>query len=357
MSKRRWWSPFRSRQRPATAAPPANAIGAERPASASVANAAVAAGGAAAGDAESPAEAAGRRQRFVAWMLGPPAPVAEAAPPAFLGQMLERLDAVIASDTQRAALLPRAAHVVPQLMKILRDEHYSSVDVASRIAKDVMLSAEVIRSATGAYRRTADEEAGGEIDLARAVAIVGTTGLRRAIASVVLRPIFDAAGKSLSARAAPQIRLHAEKKARLASTLAAAAGLDPFDGYLAGLLHDAGWTATLRGIDGLGDLFVSADDIAHPAVVPQLARRRDTLFGLIVAPWDLSRGLDALAGEIGRDGLVGVRSPLGRALAEADRLAELHALAAGRRGVNAVPDWEALAKPVQDTFHALPAKA
>ena len=71
---------------------------------------------------------------------------------------MERLDEVIASDTLRAGLLPRAPHVIPQLMKTLRDEGYSSVDVASRISKDVVLTAEVVRSATSAFQRGDDEE-------------------------------------------------------------------------------------------------------------------------------------------------------------------------------------------------------
>ena len=44
--------------------------------------------------------------------------------------MLEQIDTITA-ESLRAGLLPRAPHVVPQLMKTLRDEHYSSVDVAS----------------------------------------------------------------------------------------------------------------------------------------------------------------------------------------------------------------------------------
>ncbi|MGZ5236733.1 MAG: HDOD domain-containing protein, partial [Caldimonas sp.] len=131
-----------------------------------------------------------RRVRFFCWLVGvPAAPGADAVPSAVIPSLLERLDQVIASESLRAGLLPRAPHVVPQLMKTLRDEHYSSVDVANRIAKDVVLTAEVVRSATSAFRQGEDD---GEIDLARAVAMIGTQGLRRAIANVVLRPIFDA---------------------------------------------------------------------------------------------------------------------------------------------------------------------
>jgi hypothetical protein len=314
----------------------------------------VAANGAAAQAA--PAERHDERHvRFFCWLVGvsaAAAPGPEEAPAAVIGPLLERLDEVIASDTLRANLLPRAPHVVPQLMKTLRDESYSSVDVASRISRDVVLSAEVIRSATSTYRAKDDDA--GEIDLARAVAMIGTAGLRRAIASVVLRPIFDAGGDTLSAKAAVKIWRDADRKARLSAALAGQQSLDPFDGYLAGLLHNSGWTAALRAIDGFEDLLFSSVDLAHPAVVLQLLRRRDALFGAIVGPWSLSPAIDSLAEEVGQLGLDAVRSPLGVALREANRLAALYALAPpGHRPAAAVPGWATLAKPVQDCYLGL----
>ena len=296
-----------------------------------------------------------RHVRFFCWLVGvsaAAAPGAEEPPAAVIGPLLERLDEVIASDALRANLLPRAPHVVPQLMKTLRDESYSSVDVASRISRDVVLSAEVIKSATAVYRAKEEEE--GEIDLARAVAIIGTAGLRRAIASVVLRPIFESGGDTLSAKAAVKIWRDADRKARLSAAIAGQESLDPFDGYLAGLLHNSGWTATLRAIDGFEDLIVGNVDLAHPAVVPELLRRRDALFGAIVGPWNLSPAIDRLAEEVGKVGLDAARSPLGIALREANRLAALYALApAGHRPAAAVPGWATLSRPVQDCYVGL----
>jgi HDOD domain len=316
---------------------------------------AVATNGAAAAAAAPPERHDERHVRFFCWLVGvsaAAAPGPEEAPAAVIGPLLERLDEVIASDALRANLLPRAPHVVPQLMKTLRDESYSSVDVASRISRDVVLSAEVIRSATSAYRAKDDDE--GEIDLARAVAMIGTAGLRKAIASVVLRPIFEAGGDTLSAKAAVKIWRDADRKARLSAALAGQQSLDPFDGYLAGLLHNSGWTATLRAIDGFEDLLFGSGDLAHPAVVPQLLRRRDALFGAIVGPWNLSPAVDSLAAEVGQLGLDAVRSPLGVALRDANRLAALYALAPpGHRPAAAVPGWALLAKPVQDCYLGL----
>jgi HD-like signal output (HDOD) protein len=293
-----------------------------------------------------------RNLRFFCWLIGSPAN-AGARPPAgaLIGEMLGRVDEIIASEVLRAGLLPRAPHVVPQLMKTLRDEGYSSADVASRISRDVVLTAEVVRSATSVLQRGDDGE---EIDLARAVQVVGTQGLRRAIANVVLRPIFDAKGSSLSARAATQIWKDADRKARLCAACAGQAGLDPFDGYLAGLLHNSGWTAVLRAIDNLEDLAIGPAEVSHPEVVPQVIRRRDELFGALVGPWKLGALMDELAGEVGSVGLENARSPLGIALRDADRLAALRALApAGQPGPSVVPRWSQLAKTVQDSYLGL----
>jgi HD-like signal output (HDOD) protein len=293
------------------------------------------------------------RRRFTCWLLGqaeaPEEPNERPVGPG-VRSMLEQLDHVIGSEALCSHLLPRAQQVVPQLMKTLRDEGYSTTDVAARISKDVVLTAEVIRNATSAYQRGNP----GSIDLARAVAVVGTQGLRRAIASVVLRPLFEARGDTHSARAAPQLWTDADKKARLCAALAVQEGADPFDGYLAGLLHDTGWSAALRAIDGFENAAIGAADLLHPAVVPQLERRRDALFGALVKPWQLSAGMNELATEVGRAGLDGVVSPLGLALKSAHRLAMLHALAPpGQPLETTVPDWDALAKPVKDLYTTL----
>jgi hypothetical protein len=365
MSLARWWT---ARKRRPQAEPAADNDVLTQPArstatvTASLAPSGVAPSGDAAAAVTAPAEAAAaetvaepplaeRHLRFFCWLVGLPGAGTGPSPCPVIGQMLEQLDMITASESLRAGLLPRAPHVVPQLMKTLRDEHYSSADVASRISKDAVLTAEVVRSASSVFERTED---GVEIDLARAVVMIGTQGLRRAIANVVLRPIFDARGDTLSARAATQIWKDADRKARLCAVLAGQAALDPFDGYLAGLLHNSGWTAALRAIDGLAEISVSAADLAYGDVVPQLLMRRDALFGAIVGPWNLSPQVDLLAAEIGAVGLDAAVSPLAVALRDADRLAALRALAApGERGATSVPGWALLAKPVQDGYAGL----
>ena len=178
MALGRWWNPFGRKSRPA----PGSVDGARRRRvaardGAGADDAAADRGaddrrgraGAAAADAEAAAPvdvplSDPQRIEFFRWIVGVPAIAGTSGLPDLVVQhLMERLDEVIASDTLRAGLLPRAPHVIPQLMKTLRDEGYSSVDVASRISKDVVLTAEVVRSATSAFQRGDDE---GEIDLA-----------------------------------------------------------------------------------------------------------------------------------------------------------------------------------------------
>lgn len=244
-------------------------------------------------------------------------------------RLLARLDAVLAADASRADLLPRAPAVIPQLMNSLRDESQSARALADRVAKDPNLVAEVIRLANSTLARAAEPVS----DLPQAIGRLGTQGLRRAIARVVLKPIFDAPGDSLSGRAAPRLWRHSEAKAAHCMRLAAAAGLDPFEGYLAGLMHNIGWTAALRALDKARDAEGHARAQASPpfsrAFVQAFETRRETFFALLVMPWQLTDSLTALAVELLDGGLAAATSKLGQALLAADRDAALDVLGAG----------------------------
>ena len=240
-------------------------------------------------------------------------------------RLLARLDAVLAAGDSRTDLLPRAPAVIPQLMNSLRDESRSAHALAERVAKDPNLVAEVIRLANSAGTRAAEPVN----DLAQAISRLGTQGLRRAIAKVVLKPIFDAPPDSLSGRAAPRLWLHSEAKAAECMRLAAAAGLDPFEGYLAGLMHNIGWTAALQALD-------KAEDVAKlpftAAFVQAFEVRREKFFATILQSWQLTDSLTALAAELLGDGVESAPSTLARTLRAADRCASLAMLGAGAPG-------------------------
>lgn len=269
-------------------------------------------------------EPADPQEAFFEWLLGTGASLDVPLLP-HEHRLLARLDAVLAADDAHAELLPRAPAVIPQLMNSLRDERQSAHALADRVAKDPHLVAEVIRLANGASVRAAEPVS----DLPQAVLRLGTQGLRRAISKVVLKPIFDAPAESLSGRAAPRLWLHSEAKAAECMRLAGVAGLDPFEGYLAGLMHNIGWTAALRAIDRASAVGGGAPTQFSGAFVLALEPRRERFFATLVRPWQLTDSLTALAAEVLATGLRASPSTLAQALQAADRHASLGMLGEG----------------------------
>lgn len=260
---------------------------------------------------------------FVSWLTE--------APPAFGAPKrederlaLQSIDALMNQTQGVGELVPRAPAVVPQLLSALRQCDQSVPALVARVSKDLQLVAEVMRLA----RSAAYTVRGEVLDLAHAIAALGEHGLQRAIDRVVLRPLLHDGGGALSARAAPRLWDHTEIKSGLCGAKASAAGLDPFDAYLAGMMHSAGWTSLLRRLD-------RGATLARPwtrVFVEQLVARRDPLFGNVVGTWGVSAGIAALAGQALSPGLACSDSALARLLLDSDREASamvLRALPAG----------------------------
>ena len=250
---------------------------------------------------------------FFGWLAGPgsvrPVPL---SPPE--QRLLRQLDSVLSNDAARAGLLPRTPAVVPQLMNSLRGGRHSVQTLAQHVAKDANLVAEVIRLASSVHS-SADRPVA---DLADAIRRLGTDGLRQVIAKVVLKPIFDAPAHSLSGRAAPRLWVHAEAQARAGIELAAASGLDPFEAFVAALMHNSGWSAALRVIDR-----AEGGAPAHfsEAFVRACDARRELFFARLVRPWQLNAQLTLLADALLHGRAMADAGPLGQLLGVADRTA------------------------------------
>lgn len=178
-------------------------------------------------------------------------------------------------------LVPRAAAVIPQLLRLLRQEYPSRHELVDRIRRDTLLTTEVLRLARSPFFG-----AGQSVEsLETAVSLIGIAGLQSAIAKVVLKPLFAAHASGLAAKAGPRLWAHADQQSTLASDLAVACGLDRFDGFLVGLLHGAGRTAMLRLLDRAG---------AHPewpcsvALDTELEQASHRLFGRLMQDWAIS---------------------------------------------------------------------
>ncbi|MCK7501436.1 MAG: hypothetical protein MZW92_73765 [Comamonadaceae bacterium] len=66
--------------------------------------------------------------------------------------------------------------------------------------------------------------------------------------------------------------------------------MPPFDGYLAGLLHDTGWLIAWRVVDRAGARLVVPPTAAFAAAIE---RARMPLFGRAARRWAITPGLSA----------------------------------------------------------------
>jgi HD-like signal output (HDOD) protein len=204
-------------------------------------------------------------------------------------------------------LVPRARAVIPQLLASLRDEEQSLHALSGRVSRDPSLVVEVIRMANGASVRPE----GGVTELPQAIGRLGTEGLRRAIARVLVRPIFETREDTIFGRASTRLWNLSEAKADAALQFAPGARLDRFEAFLAGMLHNTGWTAVLRLLDRRG----TGPDALSEAMVPALIERRDLFFASLMRSWGLSAGLTELADDIiAADGVAGAQSRMARLL-------------------------------------------
>lgn len=209
---------------------------------------------------------------------------------------LVAIDTVLREPELHERWLPRAASLVPQLMRLLRQPAVNQVELAERVARDVLLSAEVLRSASGA--RYAGR--GPVRDLRDALDRLGRHGLDQAMARVVLRPVLSPEGDEQLAPLQALLQQHAEWQADALAVAAAAHGVDAFDGFLAGLLHGAGWQALLRIVTQAQAWPAAPTEsgAAEPVaaqLAAQLAERAHRLFGMAARHWSLSPGFQAFA--------------------------------------------------------------
>jgi hypothetical protein len=246
---------------------------------------------------------------FLPWLLGCTAQL-PGPPTAQEQRALAALDKTLALPALPDDLLPRAAALIPQMLALLRQTDLPVPALAQHVAKDMVLAAEVLRLASSPYYRAQ----AAVTDLPQAIALIGVEGLQTVIARVVLKPIFEAAPGPLHARAGARLWEHAEAMAAHTAEQAAQTGVAAFDGYLAGLLHDSGWTVALRVLDRT-KLSLSLPPTV--AFADACAERAHRLFGQAAQRWHITPAFTAFGADARAHGLADSTDPLARALRQA----------------------------------------
>lgn len=247
---------------------------------------------------------------FLDWLT----PSHAGSTPGSTAPVFDELARLARDPANAAGLVPRVPAVIPQLLRSLRDETSSSGGLARQVAQDAMLVAEVIREVNSPYYRPATPIR----SLEGALLLLGQNGLRMLLARVAFRPVIGMQSGPLARQAAPQLWRQSEACALAAALLAPSHGADPFEAYLAGLMHNVGLVVALRVIDSLapqGPMPESDRDAGRLLQAARLVSAR------VATQWELPPAIGHAIVHIGATGA------LPATLGEADRLARLRMLA------------------------------
>jgi len=249
---------------------------------------------------------------FFHWLAGPHV-TGQAAPDC---PVLDELARLARDPHDAAALVPRVPAVIPQLLRSLREDDTGAGALARQVARDPVLVAEVIREVNSPFYQPASPIR----NLEGAVLLLGQNGLRMLLARVAFRPIISQQAGPLARLIAPSLWRQSELCAQAASLLAPRNKADPFEAYLAGLLHNVGLVVAFRVVEQLVPPGALPDGDAFGTRLVAAAR---LISARIADAWELPPAIGHAIAHLGDAGA------LPTLLHDADRLAKLQMLAKG----------------------------
>jgi HD-like signal output (HDOD) protein len=273
-------------------------------------------------------------------------------PPAHV-EAVAAIGAALATASTDPRYAPRRPLLLPQLLRAASDEESSRRDIADIIARDPALVGNLLKLANGPYYRTSNKPI-ENID--RAVAVLGTQGIRSLAAAALVQPVFRAGTKE-SGKFADIAWEHTHRSAAAAEVYAfAVEGADPFAAQLLALVTGlaaivvfrvATETYAARGQRPDPTALAALLDDHTPIVARRIAETWELSDRLLAALDEQLRGQSARsASDLGRSlrfGIVaGALSMLASKGLVDDQTARASLIAAGGNGRKFERMWERL---------------
>jgi HD-like signal output (HDOD) protein len=219
-------------------------------------------------------------------------------------------DAILSRIETQPRYTPRRPQLLPQLMRTVNDPDASGREIAAIIGQDPALAGNLLRIASSAFYRVQSEPVES---IERAVAMVGTDGIRRIIAAALVQPVISDGG-GVFGRFPTIIWEHTLVAAAAAADHAKLVERD--DAFAAQLV------ALLQGLGSIIVVQVVRDRYAsRPNLVPDasiaaalLDRWAVSTARRIAESWELSDRIGMALADQQRDAASAELSPLGRSL-------------------------------------------
>jgi hypothetical protein len=141
---------------------------------------------------------------------------------------------------------PRRPNLLPQLMHAIHDESVARRQLVAIIARDPALVDSLLRMANSSFYRLSPQPVES---IERAVAVLGSDGLRSVIATALMQPIFNAVAAAEFPRFPQLVWEHALRSAQAAVVHAAVAErIEPFTAELLSLISGMAEIVLFRAV-------------------------------------------------------------------------------------------------------------
>ncbi len=225
-------------------------------------------------------------------------------------EVLEAVGNALETAATDPRYAPRRPMLLPQLLRAVNDTETSRRELSTMIAKDPALVGSLLKLANSQFYRV-NAQPVESVD--RAVAVIGTEGIRSLIAAALIQPVFRVSGGEF-APFPEVIWEHTFLAANAAETYAAVVvNSDPFAAQLLALLNGLGAIVVFRvALDQYATRSLLTPDAA--TIISCLDRHSARVAHSIAGSWELSgRILAALEDQV-PTGMAFEPTPLGRAL-------------------------------------------
>jgi len=241
-------------------------------------------------------------------------------------RVLDAFEPLATGQKSSSTLVPRLPMVIPQLMRSLKDDTMTGVQLARQIARDPVLVGEVIRVANSPYYRRSRKIS----NIEQAVVLLGRDGLHQLVARVAFYPIFNLKSGHVTNLAAARVWMQSERCALVCHCLAEQRREDVFSAYLTGLVANVGLMVGFRLMDQVLDK--QHDPIPNSgAFYSVFIERSRQLSHRITEEWNFPESVIQAIDEQIDPAPNAARSWLGAILAVADQYAKLNLLVEKQR--------------------------
>ncbi len=225
-------------------------------------------------------------------------------------EIVEAAARVLETAANEPRYAPRRPLLLPQLVRAVSDTDTSRRELATMIAKDPALVGSLLKLANSQYYRM-NAQPVESVD--RAVAVIGTEGIRSLIAAALVQPVFRVSGGEF-AQFPEVIWEHTFLAANAAETYAAVVvNSDPFAAQLLALMNGLGAIVVFRvALDQYAARPSLRPDAA--TIVSLLDAHTSRVARAIAASWDLSGRILAALEDQMPGAMTPEPTPLGRAL-------------------------------------------